>query len=369
MDFIDLKTNYDLLRNSIDSRIASVLESGQYILGEQIREMEQRLAHYVGVDHCVSVSSGTDALLIALMSLDIGIGDEVITSPFSFISSAEMIALLGAKPVFIDINEKTYNLNEDLLESAITKKTKAIIPVSLFGQCPNLDRINKIAFAHDVSVIEDGAQSFGSTYKKKKSCGITDIAATSFFPSKPLGCYGDGGALFTNNSDLVSKFKELRMHGESKRYHHNRIGINGRMDEIQASIILSKLEIFDKEIELRKEVAKRYSKLINIFFGNEINSVFIEKFNSSVFAQYTIQLPNRDEIHAKLKEKNIPTGIYYPVPLHHQPVFSFLSYKKGDFPVSEHVSKRVLSLPMHPYLKENDQRIIIEEINSIINNK
>tara|TARA_X000001036_G_scaffold429921_1_gene461848 strand:- start:10 stop:1110 length:1101 start_codon:yes stop_codon:yes gene_type:complete len=366
MDFIDLKTSFGLLRESIDSRINSVLESGQYILGRQTLEMEQELSDYVDVDHCIALSNGTDALLIALMSLGIGKDDEVITSPFSFIACAEMISLLGARPVFIDINPLTYNLDERLLESSINNKTKAIIPISLFGQCSDLGEINKIALKYNIPVIEDAAQSFGATYRNKVSCGLTTIGTTSFFPSKPLGCYGDGGAVFTNDSNLANHIRELRMHGESKRYHHDNIGINGRMDELQAAIILSKLEIFDEEVALRQKCAEIYSNLINDYSSDKIIGPHIESFNTSVFAQYTLMVPNRDHVHEELKKKGIPTGIYYPIPVHLQNVFSCLDYCDGDFPMAENASKSVISLPMHPYLEEAQQIRIINELKSII---
>tara|TARA_Y100001970_G_scaffold294126_1_gene447147 strand:+ start:670 stop:1770 length:1101 start_codon:yes stop_codon:yes gene_type:complete len=366
MDFIDLKTSFSLLRKSIDARINSVFESGQYILGKQTLEMEQKLSEYVDVDHCIALSNGTDALLIALMSLGIGRDDEVITSPFSFIACAEMISLLGAKPVFIDINPLTYNLDENLLENSINNKTKAIIPISLFGQCSDLGKVNKIAKKYNIPVIEDAAQSFGATYKNKSSCGLTTIATTSFFPSKPLGCYGDGGAIFTNDSKLATRIRELRMHGESKRYHHDNIGVNGRMDELQAAIILSKLEIFNEEIRLRQNCADIYLKLINEHFTDEVITPYIESFNTSVFAQYTLMVPNRDHVHEELKKKGIPTGIYYPIPVHLQNAFAYLGYCDGDFPLTEHASKNVISLPMHPYLEELQQVKIINELKSII---
>jgi len=262
MDFIDLKTQQQRIKTSIDANMATVLAHGRYIMGPEVGELEERLADYVGVDHAIGVASGTDALLIAMMALGVGHGDEVITTPFSFIATAETIVLLGAKPVFVDIDPKTYNIDPNLIEDAITKRTKAIMPVSLYGQCADYDAINAIAVNHDIPVIEDGCQSFGATYKGKRSCALTTIGGTSFFPSKPLGCYGDGGACFTNDDELAKAMREIRVHGQDRRYHHSHIGINGRLDTLQAAILLAKMEIFEDEVLARERIGARYSKLL-----------------------------------------------------------------------------------------------------------
>ena len=279
--FIDLKAQYQQLKPSIDARIQAVLDHGQFIMGPEVAELEEKLADYVGVKHCIGVASGTDALLIAMMALGVGRGDEVLTTPFTFIATGETIALLGANPVFVDIDPKTYNLDPKLVEAAITPRTKAIIPVSLYGQCADYDTINAIARRHDISVIEDGAQSLGATYKGRQSCGLTDIACTSFFPSKPLGGYGDAGALFTNNDDLAKIMREIRVHGQDRRYHHARVGVNGRLDTLQAAVLLAKLEIFDEEIEARDRIGGRYSELL----GGVVVTPYIEPHNGSVYAQ------------------------------------------------------------------------------------
>ena len=312
MQFVDLKTQYQNVKENVQRNIDKVLEHGQYIMGPEIAELENRLAVYVGVKYCVGVSSGTDALLISLMALDIGPGDEVITTPFSFIATAETIALLGAKPVYVDINEKTYNIAPELIEPAITKKTKAIMPVSLYGQCADFDAINSVAKKHNLPVIEDGCQSFGATYKGRKSCGLSTIGTTSFFPSKPLGCYGDGGALFTDNDALASIIMQIKNHGQDKRYHHARIGINGRIDTIQAAVLLAKMDIFEQEIAAREKIGKRYSDLLS-----DITTVpYIEAGNTSVYAQYTIQVDDRNDFIKKLNAEGVPTAVHYPIRRH-----------------------------------------------------
>ena len=312
MQFVDLKTQYQNVKENVQRNIDKVLEHGQYIMGPEIAELENRLAVYVGVKYCVGVSSGTDALLISLMALDIGPGDEVITTPFSFIATAETIALLGAKPVYVDINEKTYNIAPELIEPAITNKTKAIMPVSLYGQCADFDAINSVAKKHNLPVIEDGCQSFGATYKGRKSCGLSTIGTTSFFPSKPLGCYGDGGALFTDNDALASIIMQIKNHGQDKRYHHARIGINGRIDTIQAAVLLAKMDIFEQEIAAREKIGKRYSDLLS-----DITTVpYIEAGNTSVYAQYTIQVDDRNDFIKKLNAEGVPTAVHYPIRRH-----------------------------------------------------
>ena len=338
-------------------------------MGPEIAELEEKLAAYVGVKHCITASSGTDTLLIALMSLGIGPGDEVITSPFTFIATGEMIALAGATPVFVDIDQRTYNIDPTLIEAAITSRTKAIVPVSLYGQCADFDAINVVASKYNLPVIEDGAQSFGATYKGRRSCGLSTIGSTSFFPSKPLGCYGDGGALFTNDDGLAKVAREIRIHGQDRRYHHPRIGINGRMDTIQAAVLLAKLEIFDEEVAARDRIGSQYSELLNsanhsafTVHRSPLITPYIEPHNTSVYAQYTVQVVNREAVQEKFQEKGIPSAVHYPVPLHLQPVFAGLGHKIGGFPVSEAASERVVSLPMHPYLSERDQVLIAESL-------
>ena len=346
MDFIDLKSQQARIKSQIDTNIAKVLEHGQYIMGPEVKAFEEQLAQYTGAKHAIGVASGTDALLIAMMALDIGQGDEVITTPFSFIATAETIVLLGAKPVFVDIDPKTYNLDPALLEAAITEKTKAIMPVSLYGQCADYDAINAIAEKHGVPVIEDGCQSFGATYRSKKSCNLTTIGCTSFFPSKPLGCYGDAGACFTNDDELAKAMREIRVHGQDRRYHHPRIGVNGRIDTLQAAILLAKMEIFPDEVAARQRIGLRYSELLE---GNVIVP-YIETGNTSVYAQYTIQVENRDAVRSELEKKGIPTAVHYPTPLNCQPALN----SSEHFQFSEYAAERVMSLPMHPYLGESE---------------
>ena len=361
--FIDLKSQYKALEENIKSRINTVLEHGQYVMGPEVAELEAKLAEFVGVKHCISASSGTDTLMIAMMALGIGAGDEVITTPFTFIATGEMIALLGAIPVFVDIDPKTYNLDPAKIEAAITSKTKAIMPVSLYGQCADFDAINAIADKYGLPVIEDAAQSFGATYKGRKSCNLSTIGSTSFFPSKPLGAYGDGGALFTNDDALAKAMREIRVHGQEKRYYHSRIGINGRLDTLQAAILLAKLERFDWEVEQRARLGARYTQLIQQ--GNVKNKTAsiitpeIEPHNTSVYAQYTIRVKNREQVQQKLKEASIPTAVHYPVPLHLQLAFASLRQGEGSFPISEAISKEVMSLPMGPDLDTDTQNKIV----------
>jgi UDP-2-acetamido-2-deoxy-ribo-hexuluronate aminotransferase len=356
MQFIDLKTQQQQIREKIDSRIKTVLDHGKYVMGPELYELEEKLADYVGVKHCIGVASGTDALLIAMMALGIKAGDEVITTPFTFIATGEMIALLGATPVFVDIDEKTYNIDPEKIEQAITDKTRAIMPVSLYGQCADYDAINSIAEKHGLPVIEDGCQSFGGTYKNQQSCSLTTIGCTSFFPSKPLGAYGDGGACFTNDDELAKVMREIRVHGQDKRYHHPLIGINGRLDTIQAAILLVKMEIFPDEVKARHRVAERYTKLL----GDKVITPYIKDGNTSIYAQYTIQVSQRDEVEKHMNQAGMPTAVHYPVPLHQQPAFSYLS--SGPLDVSEAVANRVMSLPMHPYLTDREQEAIVIQI-------
>ncbi len=362
MQFINLKAQYKRIQEDIDQRIKAVLEHGQYIMGPEVQALEERLAAYTGVQHCIGVSSGTDALLIALMALDVGPGDEVVTTPFTFFATAEMISLIGAKPVFVDIDPRTYNIDPAKIEAAITPKTKAILAVSLYGQCADLDAINAIANKHKLPVIEDAAQSFGATYKGKKSCALTTIAITSFFPSKPLGAYGDGGACFTNDAELATAMRQIRMHGEDRRYHHLRIGICGRLDSIQAAVLLAKLAIFDDELAIRAKVAARYNSLLQ----DHITTPYIEPHNTSVYAQYTVQVSDRETVVTKLRGAGIPTAIHYPVPLHLQPAFSNLQQGEGCFPVAEEVARGVMSLPMDAYLDDASQQKVAEALLGVV---
>ena len=362
MQFIDLKSRHKLIGDKINARIQKVMDHGQFILGPEVRELEQKLAEFTGSKHCIIVSSGTDSLLIALMSLGVRAGDEVITVPYTWISTAEVIALLGAKPVFVDIRPDTWNMDETHVEAAITEKTKAIMPVSIYGQCPDMDAINAIGERYNLPVIEDAAQSFGATYKGKKSCNLSTIGSTSFFPSKPLGCYGDGGALFANDDELVEKFRWIRVHGQKRKHHHPILGLNGRMDTLQAAILLEILEVFPAEVMKREQLGQTYSESLSHIEG--LTTPRIGEHNTSVYAQYTILSEQREEIQQSLKEKDIPSVSYYSVPLHLQPVFENLGLKVGDFPVAEKVANQCLSLPMSPYLSEEDQNDVISTISS-----
>lgn len=372
MDFIDLKTQYRRIHESVNARIQAVLNHGQYILGAETLELERRLADFVGVKHCIGASSGTDTLLMALMAYGIGLGDEVITSPFTFIATGEMIALTGAKPVFVDIDARTYNIDVQRIEAAITPRTKAIMPVSLYGQCADMDAIAAIAAKHRLPVIEDGAQSFGASYHGRRSCGLSQVGSTSFFPSKPLGAYGDGGALFTNDDELAKVLREIRVHGQDRRYHHPRLGINGRLDTLQAAVLLAKLDIFDDEVQARARIGARYGELIAAAFEREtdparrVTTPFLAFGCTSVYAQYTIEVADRARVEQGLKARGIPTAVHYPVPLHLQPVFAALGQGAGSFPVSEAAGNRVLSLPMHPYLTEQQQVQIVAALKEAV---
>ena len=369
MDFIDLKSQYRRIKPSVDARIARVLEHGNYVMGPEVTELEQVLAQYCGTKHCVSVASGTDALMIALMALEIGPGDEVITAPFTFFASAEAIALTGATPVFVDIDPRTYNLDAMQLEAAITPRTRAVMPVSLYGQCADFDAINAVACRHSLPVIEDAAQSFGATYKGRKSCALSRIGATSFFPSKPLGAYGDAGALFTDDDALARLMREIRLHGQDRRYHHPRLGLTGRLDSIQAAVLLAKLEIFDDELAARSRVGARYSVLLADAFASSpsvIRTPHVEPFNSCVYAQYTIEVERRDFFETRMKTLGVPTAVHYPLPLHLQPAFGHLGLREGRFPVAEAAARRVISLPMHPYLTEDDQVRVVRAVQEAV---
>jgi UDP-2-acetamido-2-deoxy-ribo-hexuluronate aminotransferase len=361
MEFIDLKSQQALIKGEIDQRIATVLSHGCYIMGPEVAELEQELATYTGVKHCISVASGTDSLLIAMMALGIGPGDEVITVPYTWISTAEMIALLGATPVFIDIDTNTWNMDTRQLEAAITNKTKAIMPVGIYGQTADMVGINEIAARHKLPVIEDAAQSFGATQNGKKSCALSTIGSTSFFPSKPLGCYGDGGALFTDDDDLAARMRQVRVHGQSQKHHHPVLGLNGRLDTIQAAILMTKLAIFDDEIAKRQHVAESYSDAIgnSSLVENGLQLPTVAKGHTSVWAQYTMLSPNRDSLREKLKAAGIPSVSYYAVPLHLQPVFKYLGHQTGDFPIAEKVASQGISLPMNPYLSDEEIQQVV----------
>ena len=371
INFIDLARQQERIRTDLDTRMQAVLKHGQYIMGPEIKELEERLACYCGASHAIALSSGTDALLVAMMALGIGPGDEVITTPFTFIATGEMIALLGATPVFVDIQPDTYNIDPSLIEAEITSKTKAIMPVSLYGQCADFDAIHEIAARHSLPVIEDASQSFGATYKGRRSCALSTIGCTSFFPSKPLGCYGDGGACFTSDDALATKMRQIMAHGQDRRYHHPVLGINGRLDTLQAAVLLAKLEIFEDEVASREWIGARYSELLST--GNnsqspkKIITPAIRSGNTSVYAQYTVQVEGRESVQKHLQEKGIPTAVHYPVPLNLQPVFSSLGKPAGSFPVAEAAAERVMSLPMHPYLSEEELVIISSALKEAVN--
>jgi UDP-2-acetamido-2-deoxy-ribo-hexuluronate aminotransferase len=350
IDFANLQKHYLLYKDEIDTAVHAVMDKCNFIMGEEVAQLESTLAAYVGVKHAITCSSGTDALQLSLMAIDIAPGDEVITTPFTFIATAEMIAHLGAVPVFVDIDEATYNIDPSKIEDKITAKTKAIIPVSLYGQTADMDAINAVASKHGLIVIEDAAQSFGATYKGKKSCALSDIGCTSFFPAKPLGCFGDGGAIFTDNDTLAEKMRSMRVHGQSKRYHHRYIGIGGRLDTIQAAVLNVKLKHYQKDLALRQEVARKY----DVMLSGKRPIPFIAPERTSAYAQYSIRVQNRDTLQEELKNRGIPTAVHYPMPLHLQECFTYLGYKQGDFPISETVANEIMSLPMNPFLSNDE---------------
>jgi UDP-2-acetamido-2-deoxy-ribo-hexuluronate aminotransferase len=362
VEFIDLKAQYALLQNGIDARMRAVLKHGQFILGPEVAELEGRLAARTSSQHCVACSSGTDALLLALMALGVGRGDEVITTPFTFVATVETIALLGATPVFVDIDPRTYNMAPSLLSAAITPQTKAVMAVSLYGQCADMDSINAIAAERGIAVIEDGAQSFGATYKGRQSCNLSTIGCTSFFPSKPLGCYGDGGACFSNDEALATRMRQLRVHGQDRRYHHPLVGINGRLDTLQAAILLAKLEVFDTEVRLRAQLGASYSERLH----GLARTPYVEPHNTCVFAQYTIQVENRQTFQERLQSDGVPTAVHYPVPLHLQPAFARPGVGRGSFPLAEAAADHVVSLPMHAYLSEADQQKVVTAVRAAV---
>ena len=359
----NLKAQYARLKEPINARMQKVLDHGQFIMGPEVAELEAALAKFVGVKHCVGVCDGTTAMMIAMMALGIKPGDEVITTPFTFIATGEMIALLGARPVFVDIDPDTYNLDPALIEKAITPRTRAILPVSLYGQCADFDAINAVAARHGLPVIEDAAQSLGAAYKGRRSGSLSTIATTSFFPTKPLGCYGDGGACFTDDDALAARMAQIRVHGQSKRYHHPIIGMNGRLDTLQAAILLAKLPTLEEDLASRARIGARYTEKLE---GAPVKTPVIAAGNVSAYAQYTIQVENRDEVQAKLKERGIPTAVHYPVPLNLQPAFAYLKQSEGAFPKSDYAAKRVMSLPMDAFLDEAAQDRVVAAVRETV---
>ena len=355
MKFVDLGRQYQNLKPEIDSGIARVLEHGQYILGPEVGELEEKLGLYSGAKYCIGVANGTDALQIALMAVGVGPGAEVIVPGFSYIATAEAVAVLGAKPVYVDIDAATYNIDPHLIEAAITPRTKAIIAVSLFGQCADFSQINKVAEEFGLPVIEDAAQSFGASYGEGRSCNLSTIACTSFFPSKPLGCYGDGGAIFTNDAELSTILRQIARHGQDRRYHHVRVGINSRLDTLQAAILLPKLAVLDEELAARNQIASQYSASLADLEGLVLPT--IEAGNCSAWAQYTVLVRQRDEVCKAMSEFGVPTAVHYPLPLNAQPAVIDTSV---ELPVSAAVADQIMSLPMHPYLDDRDICKVVE---------
>jgi len=390
IDFANLQYQYKLYKDEIDTAIHTVLDKSNYIMGDEVKELEENLQTFTGARHAITCSSGTDALLLAMMALDIQPGDEIITTPFTFIATAETIAFLGAVPVFVDIDEKTYNIDPSKIEDVITEKTKAIMPVSLYGQPADMDAIQAVVDKEEgrrqkaeeekkkknpssfsplpstskIKIIIDGAQSFGSTYKGKTDSNLGDISTTSFFPAKPLGCFGDGGAVFTNDDALAEKMKSLRVHGQSKRYHHKYIGMGGRMDTLQCAIVNVKLKHYAKDLALRQEIASNYTSALE---KKDLIVPFVHSNITSAWAQYSVRVPNRDNVQAKLKEQGIPTAVHYPMPLHMQECFAYLGYNKGDFPLCEQVSNEIMSLPMNPYVMDEEIAYISDKIIQCLN--
>jgi UDP-2-acetamido-2-deoxy-ribo-hexuluronate aminotransferase len=360
MQFIDLGTQQERIRASIDARMAAVLAHGQYILGPEVAELESELARRAGAKHCICVANGTDALQLALMALGIGRGHEVITPAFSYVAAAEVIALLGATPVLVDVDPKSFNLDPSAVQAAITDNTRAIIAVDLFGQCADYDALTDMVAGRNIAVIEDAAQSFGATYRGRQACSLGTIATTSFFPSKPLGCYGDGGACFTDDDALAALLRSIRAHGQAERYHHVRVGVNARLDTLQAAILLAKLEIFDEEIELRQAAAERYHRLISgAGLADAIIIPQVEADCTSVWAQYTVRVRDRAGVIVRMTDSGVPTTVHYPRALHQQEAFDDLARLPGAVPHSEAAAAEVLSLPMHPYLSEADQAKVV----------
>jgi UDP-2-acetamido-2-deoxy-ribo-hexuluronate aminotransferase len=364
IEFVDLKAQYRALKESIDARIQRVLDHGQFIMGPEVAELESQLATLTGARHCITCASGTEALLIALMALDVKPGDEVITTPFTFIATAEVIVLLGAKPVYVDIEADTCNMDAARLEAAITPRTRAIMPVSLYGQPADMDEINALAAHRGIAVIEDAAQSFGARYKGRWSGNLSTIGCTSFFPSKPLGCYGDGGAMFTNDDALARAMREIRVHGQSKRYVHTRIGVGGRMDAIQCAVVLAKLERFAWEIEQRQVVGARYGRLL-AELSPELELLALRADRTNVYAQYTVRLKDRAKVQQGLQAAGIPTAVHYPIPIHRQPAYAAF-HDGAALPVSERLAEEVMSLPMHADLDAATQDRIVAQVRTAL---
>jgi len=372
IDFAKLQYQYQRYKAEIDEAIHAVLDKSNYIMGNEVYTLEENLCAFTGARHAVTCASGTDALLLAMMALDIRPGDEVITTPFTFIATAETIALLGAKPVFVDIDEKTYNIDPSKIETAVTDRTKAVMPVSLYGQPSDMDEINAIANKYDLKVIIDGAQSFGATYQGRAEVHHCDIYTTSFFPAKPLGCFGDGGAVLTNNEGLADKMRMLRVHGQNKRYHHKYIGLGARMDTLQCAVVNVKLKYYGDDLERRRKVAKKYTtRLITHHALSQENRSLRSDFlvppavhsdRTSSWAQYTIRVQNRDKIQKRLKEAGIPTAVHYPMPLHLQECFAYLGYRQGSFSKAEQACKEVVSLPMNPYMAESEIAYVVKAL-------
>jgi UDP-2-acetamido-2-deoxy-ribo-hexuluronate aminotransferase len=361
LDFIDLKSQYAALRDAVNGRMQRVLDHGQYIMGPEVKELEQRLAAYTGARHCITVASGTEALLIALMALGVQAGDEVITTPFTFVATAEVIVLLGARPVYVDIEPDTCNIDASKIEAAITPRTKAIIPVCLYGQVADMDEINAVAARHgNIPVIEDAAQSFGASYKGRRSGHLSTIGCTSFFPSKPLGCYGDGGAMFTDDDALAQACREIRVHGQSKRYHHTRVGVGGRMDTLQCAVVLAKLERFDWEIAQRLAKGERYRQLIRDS-GAPVELLAVRPDRDCVWGQFTVFVPQREALQQLLSDMGVPTAVHYPKPLHLQPAYASLCCP-DCCPESVRAGQRVMSLPMSADIAEADMRRVVDAL-------
>ncbi len=364
MEFIDLKTQYSALKPQIHERMQRVLDHGQFIMGPEVAELEQQLSAYTGASHCVTVASGTEALLISMMAIGIAPGDEVITTPFTFVATVETIVLLGAKPIFVDVESDTCNLDSTLIEAKVSSRTKAIIPVSLYGQTADMDAINEIAERYGLAVIEDAAQSFGATYRGRRSCNLSRIACASFFPSKPLGCYGDGGAIFTSDPALAQAMREIRVHGQQSRYYHTRVGVGGRMDTLQCAVVLAKLERFEWEVTQRLRVGARYNEMFSAL-RQPARPVVIRPDRTSVFAQYTLIVPSRDRLAERLKSMQIPTAVHYPRPLNEQPAYEGLC-SPNSTPVSSTLARQVISLPMHADLATEVQDRVVAAVYSVL---
>lgn len=361
MEFIDLKTQQKIIKEELDQRMAKVLVHGQYIMGPEVAESEAELSKYLNVKHSITCASGTDALLMAMMALDLKGGDEVITTSFTFYATVGMMTYIGVKPVLVDIDPLTYNMDVSQIEKKITSKTKAIVPVSLYGQCADMNAINAIAAKHNLHVIEDAAQSFGAKQGGKYSCNLAKLSCTSFFPAKPLGVYGDGGACFTNDDGLAHELRSIRVHGSLERYNHTRVGMNGRFDTLQAAVLLAKLKIFEKECVERERLGRTYNELFKQYAPG-VQVPVIQEGNRHVFAQYTIRVQNREMVMAFLKEKGVPSVVHYPKTVNHQKVFQTLYGDAGSFPHAEKAAKEVLSLPMHPYLKLEEQEQVVKQV-------